>query len=98
MLFNYLYPLADQFSVLNVFRYITFRTGGAMITALIISFIFGPFLIRVLRTRQNGGQPIRADGPEGHLLTTKGTPTMGCIMIHLAISLATITWADLPHG
>lgn len=98
MLFNYLYPLADQFSVLNVFRYITFRTGGAMITALIISFIFGPFLIRVLRTRQNGGQPIRADGPEGHLLTKKGTPTMGGIMILLAISLATILWADLTNG
>lgn len=98
MLYNYLYPLADQFSVLNVFRYITFRTGGAMITALIISFIFGPFLIRVLRTRQNGGQPIRADGPEGHLLTKKGTPTMGGIMILLAISLATILWADLTNG
>ena len=98
MLFNYLYPLADQFSVLNVFRYITFRTGGAMITALIISFIFGPFLIRTLRTRQNGGQPIRADGPQGHLLTKKGTPTMGGIMILLAITLATILWADLTNG
>ena len=98
MLFNYLYPLADQFSGLNVFRYITFRTGGAMITALIVSFIFGPILIRALRTRQNGGQPIRADGPQGHLLTKKGTPTMGGIMILLAITLATLLWADLTNG
>ena len=98
MLFNFLYPLADQFSGLNVFRYITFRTGGAVITALIVSFIVGPMLIRALRTRQNGGQPIRADGPEGHLLTKKGTPTMGGFMILLAISLATILWADLTNG
>ena len=98
MLFNFLYPLADQFSGLNVFRYITFRTGGAVITALIVSFIVGPMLIRALRTRQNGGQPIRADGPEGHLLTKKGTPTMGGFMILLAIGLATILWADLTNG
>ena len=98
MLFNYLYPLADQFSGLNVFRYITFRTGGAMITALIVSFIFGPILIRALRIRQSGGQPIRSDGPQGHLLTKKGTPTMGGFMILLAIFLATILWADLTNG
>ena len=57
MLFNFLYPLSDQFAVLNVFRYLTFRTGGAVITALVLSFVFGPVLIRTLRTRQNGGQP-----------------------------------------
>ena len=77
MLYHILFPLADQFAVLNVFRYLTFRTGGAIITALIISFLFGPVLINILKTRQNVGQPIREDGPEGHLLTKKGTPTMG---------------------
>ncbi len=97
MLFNFLYPLADQFSALNVFRYLTFRTGGAVITALIVSFVFGPYLIRVLRERQNGGQPIRSDGPEGHLLTKKGTPTMGGILILLALVVSTVLWADLTN-
>ncbi len=98
MLFNFLYPLADQFSVLNVFRYLTFRTGGAVMTALILSFVFGPYLINHLRRRQNGGQPIRSDGPEGHLITKQGTPTMGGLMILLAISVATLLWADLTNG
>jgi len=98
MLFNYLYPLADQFAVLNVFRYITFRTGGAVMTALVLSFVFGPILIRMLRDRQAEGQPIRSDGPEGHLLTKKGTPTMGGFLILLALTLATLLWADLTNG
>ena len=63
MLFNLLYPLADQVSLFNLFRYITFRTGGAVLTALVISFVVGPALIRWLRVRQGQGQPIRADGP-----------------------------------
>ena len=58
MLYNYLYPLADQFSALNVFRYLTFRTGGAVMTALIISFLLGPRLIDMLRARQGGGQSV----------------------------------------
>jgi len=98
MLFNFLYPLADQFSVFNVFRYITFRTGGAIMTALVLSFLFGPMIIRLLASRQNGGQPIRSDGPEGHLLTKKGTPTMGGFLILLALSMATLLWADLTNG
>ena len=97
MLFNFLYPMADQFPVLNVFRYLTFRTGGAVITALIVSFMFGPALISILKNRQNSGQPIRIDGPEGHLLTKKGTPTMGGFLILLALSLATLLWADLNN-
>jgi len=97
MLFHLLYPMADQFAVLNVFRYLTFRTGGAIITALVVSFLFGPVLIDMLRSHQNGGQPIRADGPEGHRLTKMGTPTMGGFLILLALALATLLWADLRN-
>ena len=97
MLYNLLYPLADQISLFNVFRYLTFRTGGAVITALIVSFVAGPKIIRFLRSRQNGGQPIREDGPEGHLLTKKGTPTMGGFLILLALTISTLLWADLAN-
>ncbi len=97
MLFHFLYPLSDQFSALNVFRYLTFRTGGAVITALVLSFVFGPWLIRILRTRQNGGQPIRADGPQSHF-TKQGTPTMGGFLILFALTTATLLWADLTNG
>jgi len=97
MLYHILFPMADQFAALNVFRYLTFRTGGAVITALVISFMFGPVLIDALKSRQQGGQPIRSDGPEGHLLTKQGTPTMGGFMILLALALATLLWADLTN-
>ncbi len=97
MLFHILFPLAEQFSALNVFRYITFRTGGAMITAMVISFIIGPVLIEMLRNRQKEGQPIRDDGPESHLLTKKGTPTMGGLLILLSAISATLLWADLAN-
>lgn len=97
MLYQVLFPMADQFALLNVFRYITFRTGGAVITALIISFMVGPVLIELLRAKQKGGQPIRDDGPESHLLTKKGTPTMGGLMILLASTLATLLWVDLTN-
>lgn len=98
MLYNFLYPLADQVSFFNLFRYLTFRTGGAVITALILSFIIGPYLIEHLRSRQGGGQPIRDDGPEGHLLTKKGTPTMGGFMILLSLTISTLLWSDLTNG
>jgi len=98
MLYHILFPLADQFSALNVFRYLTFRTGGAVITALMISFVFGPVLIEMLKSRQQGGQPIRDDGPEGHLLTKQGTPTMGGVLILLAVTLSTLLWADIYNG
>ncbi len=98
MLFNLLSPLADQGAFFNLFRYITFRTGGAMVTALVISFLIGPALIRWLRRYQGYGQPIRADGPESHLLTKKGTPTMGGFLILLATVLSVLLWADLSNG
>ncbi|HTV90175.1 MAG TPA: phospho-N-acetylmuramoyl-pentapeptide-transferase, partial [Stellaceae bacterium] len=59
----YLYPLSDRFHAFNVLRYITFRTGGAVLTALLISFVFGPPVIAWLKSKQGDGQPIRADGP-----------------------------------
>ncbi len=95
MLYHILFPMADQFTVLNVFRYLTFRTGGAIITALIISFLLGPVLIDLLKSRQSRGQPIRSDGPEGHLASKKGTPTMGGLLILIALAFATLLWADL---
>jgi phospho-N-acetylmuramoyl-pentapeptide-transferase len=98
MLFNALAHLSDQIAVLNIFRYITFRTGGAMFTALIISFLLGPPVIRWLARRQGAGQPIRDDGPESHILTKAGTPTMGGILILVAVVLATLLWADLTNG
>src|SRR5947209_14092830 len=93
----YLIELADKLSVLNVFRYITFRTGGAMITALVFVFLFGPWIIDHLRLKQGKGQPIRTDGPQSHLVTKKGTPTMGGLMILSGLVVSTLLWANLGN-
>ncbi len=98
MLHNLLTPLADEFILFNLFRYLTFRSGAATLTALLVSFILGPFLIRWLKSKQHEGQPIRDDGPENHLLTKQGTPTMGGTLILLAVSISTLLWADLANG
>jgi phospho-N-acetylmuramoyl-pentapeptide-transferase len=98
MLFNLLAPYGEAFSAFNLFRYITFRTGGAVLTALVVSFVVGPALIRWLRARQRGGQPIREDGPPSHLVRKQGTPTMGGTLILLALTIATLLWADLTNG
>ncbi|ADH90423.1 phospho-N-acetylmuramoyl-pentapeptide-transferase [Ancylobacter novellus DSM 506] len=82
---------------LNVFRYITFRTGGAIITALLFVFMFGPAIIALLRLKQGKGQPIRTDGPQSHLITKKGTPTMGGLMIFSGLMVATLLWANLSN-
>ena len=97
MLYHLLYPLADQFAALNVIRYLTFRTGGAVLTALVLSFILGPVVIRWLKSKQVNGQPIRNDGPAGHLLKKQGTPTMGGVLILLALGSGTLLWADLTN-
>ncbi|HVG81810.1 MAG TPA: phospho-N-acetylmuramoyl-pentapeptide-transferase [Methylomirabilota bacterium] len=97
MLFNLLAPLADEIQIFNLFRYLTFRSGGAVLTALVISFILGPTVIRWLKSKQGEGQPIRLDGPESHLLTKKGTPTMGGVLILLALAISTLLWADLAN-
>jgi phospho-N-acetylmuramoyl-pentapeptide-transferase len=90
----WLIDLSDRLSVFNVFRYITFRTGGAMITALLFVFLCGPWIIGRLRVRQGKGQPIRSDGPQSHLVTKKGTPTMGGLMILIGIAAGTVLWAN----
>ena len=92
-----LYLLSDLsgvFSPLNVFRYITFRTGGALFTAGFFVFWFGPWIISLLRLRQGKGQPIREDGPQSHLLTKRGTPTMGGLMILAGTLVAVVLWAN----
>src|ERR1700679_1479402 len=80
--------------ILNVFRYITFRTGGAMVTGALFVFLFGPWIIDHLRLRQGKGQPIRTDGPQSHLITQKGTPTMGGVMILSGVVVSTVLWAN----
>jgi phospho-N-acetylmuramoyl-pentapeptide-transferase len=84
---------SDQIGPLNVFRYITFRTGGAIMTALLFVFLFGPAIIDLLRVRQGKGQPIREDGPKTHLAKV-GTPTMGGLMILSGVTVSTLLWAN----
>src|SRR6266516_5337953 len=78
----------------NVFRYITFRTGGAMVTGALFVFLFGPWIIDHLRLRQGKGPPIRSDGPQSHLISKKGTPTMGGLMILSGLVVSTLLWAN----
>ncbi len=94
MLYHLLAPFAHDFIFFNLFRYITFRTGGALLTSLTICFAFGPMIIRRLRAKQGEGQPIRSDGPETHL-RKKGTPTMGGLMILIAVVISTLLWVEL---
>src|SRR5215470_1452307 len=89
-----LVSFSDQLGPLNVFRYITFRTGGAIMTGLLFVFLFGPAMIDLLRVQQGKGQPIREDGPQSHF-AKRGTPTMGGIMIIGGVTVATLLWANL---
>ena len=97
MLFHLLVPLADEFGPLNVFRYLTFRSGGAVVTALFISFALGRPIIKWLKSKQPHVQ-VREDTPERHALTKKGTPTMGGVLILLAMLISTLLWVDLGNG
>ncbi|MEO9190160.1 MAG: phospho-N-acetylmuramoyl-pentapeptide-transferase [Acetobacteraceae bacterium] len=97
MLYDLAKPFASHFFLFNLVRYITFRAGAACLTALIVSFVIGPALIRWLRSRQHQGQPIRLDGPERHLLEKQGTPTMGGVLILLAWLISTLLWVDLRN-
>lgn len=95
-----LYWLADisyLLGPLNIFRYQTFRVTGATATALLFVFWFGPSIISLLRLHQHGGQPIREDGPQSHLKTKRGTPTMGGLMILSGVLVGTLLWADLSN-
>ena len=95
MLYQLLFPLHEIWGVLNVFRYITFRTGAAVLTALVVSLLLGPWLIRTLRSR-SVGQNIREVGPESHMVKA-GTPTMGGLLILLALTTSTLLWANLQN-
>lgn len=95
MLYHMLFPLASSYKLFNVFKYLTFRTIYAMITALVVAFILGPWLIRRLESLR-ARQVIRTDGPESHL-KKQGTPTMGGVLILAAIIIPTLLWADLTN-
>jgi len=97
MLYHLLYPLSEDYGFFNVFRYLTFRTGAALMTAFLISFLCGPWVIGLLKRKQKKGQPIRTDGPESHILTKQGTPTMGGFLILLGLTFSTLLWADLTN-
>lgn len=96
MLYNLLAPLGEDIQFFNLFRYLTFRAGGAMMTALIISFLIGPYVIRWLKSKQGSGQPIRDDGPETHFKKA-GTPTMGGLIIIFTVLISTLLWVDLSN-
>ncbi len=93
----WLSDLSDGGDVFNLFRYITFRAGGAFFTALVFGFVFGQPLINALRRKYANGQPIREDGPAHHIATKAGTPTMGGLLILAALTLSTLLWARLDN-
>ncbi len=94
-MFTWLTDFSHTFGVLNLFRYLTFRSLGAAATGLFLVFFFGPTIISSLRLKQGKGQPIRADGPASHLITKKGTPTMGGLMILFGLFVSSLLWANL---
>src|SRR5258708_29689545 len=89
-MFYLLYPLADVFTPFNLFRYLTFRSIAAFLTALVLSFLIGGGLIRWLRSKQKQGQPIRDDGPASHLVNKKGTPTIGGLLVLITLPVRTL--------
>lgn len=98
MFHEWLYPLKDDFPIFNLFGYITFRTGGAIMTSLLIAFLIGPGIIKWLKRAQGQGQPIRDDGPERHLFEKAGTPTMGGLIILVPFLVSSLLWGDLRNG
>ena len=91
---TWLYEFHNMFGPFNLFRYLTFRTGGAIATALFFVFFFGPRTIAALRIKQGKGQPIRSDGPQSHL-AKRGTPTMGGLMILSGLFVSTLLWSNI---
>jgi hypothetical protein len=94
-----LYVIAEQLGfpgILNLIRYISFRAGAAAGTALLIGLLLGPWFIGWLRVRQGKGQPIRADGPQSHL-AKRGTPTMGGLLILIAVTVSVLLWMNLAN-
>ncbi len=97
MLYYLLLKLTTEVSAFNVFRYLTTRTGMAVLTALLVIFVFGPKIISLLKVKQGRGQPIRTDGPQRHIIEKQGTPTMGGLMILFGVFVSTLLWADLSN-
>src|SRR5258708_11683160 len=93
----WLSAFSDTIGPLNVFRYIAVRSGGALSTAVVFVFLFGHSIIDQLRLKQGKGQPIRSDGPQSHLVTKKGTPTMGGLMMLFGLVVSTVLWANLTN-
>ena len=96
MLSDILVPLSEQYQIFNLFNYITFRTGGAVLTALLFSLILGTPFIAWLKSRQAEGQPIRDDGPDTHF-AKKGTPTMGGLLILSSLVISSLLWVPLGN-
>ena len=96
MLFHFFTSLIEQYSFLNVFKYLTFRTGLSVVTSLIIVFIIGGPLIKLFSKNMISG-PIRQDGPIDHIIKKSGTPTMGGVMIIIGMLSSTLLWADLSN-
>ena len=97
MLYNFLISLIDEFSALNVFRYLTFRTGLSVVSSMTIVFLIGGPFIRFIQKHKITG-PIRDDGPIGHIIKKTGTPTMGGLLILIGILFGTLLWADLNNS
>ncbi len=97
MFYELMILLQDKVPGVNLFSYITFRAGGAVFTALLVGFLFGPMIVEKLKIVQKKGQPIREDGPPSHLLTKAGTPTMGGLLILLSIIISVLLWANLRN-
>lgn len=93
-----LLPHAEQVAFLRLFKYLSFRGGGAILTSLLVAFVIGPALIRWLKLKQGKGQPIRADGPQRHIVEKQGTPTMGGLLILIPTVVSTLFWADLANA
>src|SRR5258708_12052092 len=93
----WLSAFSDTIGPHHVFRLISVRTGGALSTPLVFVFLFGHSIIDQLRLKQGKGQPIRSDGPQSHLVTKKGTPTMGGLMMLFGLVVSTVLWANLTN-
>src|ERR1043165_9487958 len=87
----------DQLAFFRLFKYLTFRSGAAVVTALMIAFLINPMLIAWLKVKQGKGQPIRSDGPQRHIIEKAGTPTMGGLLILIPWVLSTVLWASLSN-
>ena len=90
MIYNLALLLSNEYSFLNIFKYITFRAGASFATAMLICFLIGPYIINLFKKRQKKGQPIRLDGPEWQISAKKGTPTMGGSMILISLTVSTL--------